>query len=186
MTSATIFSGTRTMTAAASVDAGINPLMLDMTTTMNNNNNNNSNNNNGNTNNDSTNNLNHSQKSPTATNKNEKKTSPIYQKMHVSRSSISVYDQVLVCLFCSQFFQDQDEYRPSYADMVTSERRAAHLMELERERQYWDPLMMIDKDKKEEEDEKEKREYEALLAKSSQHAVEESIDLSDRDVLEEA
>jgi hypothetical protein len=42
----------------------------------------------------------------------------IYQKMHVSRSSINVYDQVLVCLFCSQFFQSQEEYRPSYAEMV--------------------------------------------------------------------
>jgi hypothetical protein len=67
----------------------------------------------------------------------------IYQKMHVSRSSINVYDQVLVCLFCSQFFQSQEEYRPSYAEMVHSEKRASHLEALERERQYWDPLKMV-------------------------------------------
>ena len=170
MTSATIFNGTRTMTAAASFDAGIDPNMMDtirmsrpdtgfntMANTM------------GNTMTSAMTNtvtLN-SKKLFDSTIDGKSNNTPDYHNMHVSRSSINVYDQVLVCLFCTQFFQNQEEYRPSYAVMVNSERKAAHLKVLEREKQYWDPLVMIDKDKKEEEDEKERRnQYEAHLLKS--------------------
>lgn len=82
-----------------------------------------------------------------------------------------MYDQVLVCLFCSQFFQSQEEYRPSYADVLHKERKANHLALLEQERQYWDPLMMMDKDKIEEELEKERLEFDALLATSSSYTA---------------
>ena len=174
MTSSTIFNGTRTMTAAASFDAGIDPNMMDtirksrpdtgfntiantMTNTM------------ANTMTSAMTNtvtLN-SKKLFDSTIDSKSNDSHDYHNMHVSRSSINVYDQVLVCLFCTQFFQNQEEYRPSYAVMVHSERKAAHLKVLEREKQYWDPLVMIDKDKKEEEDEKERRnQYEAHLLKS--------------------
>ena len=37
---------------------------------------------------------------------------------------IKVYSDVRVCLFCSQFFQFQESYRPSFADMVKAEKRA--------------------------------------------------------------
>lgn len=82
-----------------------------------------------------------------------------------------MYDQVLVCLFCSQFFQSQEEYRPSYAEVLHKERKANHLALLEQERQYWDPLMMMDKDKIEEELEKERLEFDALLATSSSYTA---------------
>lgn len=95
--------------------------------------------------------------------------------MHISRSSINVYDQVLVCLFCSQYFQSPEDYRPSFADMVHGEKRADYLELLERERQYWDPLMMVEKDKREEE-EKERLEYEA---KSTIYSAEDFSDPSD-------
>lgn len=153
MTSATIFSGTRTMTAAATFDAGINTSMLSSTTS-------------------------DGAKSPNKQG-DKKPPTPPYQKMHVSRSSINVYDQVLVCLFCSQYFLTQEDYRPSYAEMVHSEKRANYLELLERERQYWDPLMMVEKDKKEEEEEKERIEYEALLARSSAHTAEDFTDQND-------
>ena len=140
------------MTAAATFDAGINTSML--STSM-------------------------SETTKCATKADKKPSTPPYQNMHVSRSSINVYDQVLVCLFCSQYFQSQEDYRPSFADMVHSEKRANHLELLERERQYWDPLMMVEKDKKEEEEEKERIEYEALLAKSLGHIAEVYADAND-------
>eukprot|EP00596_Hydrurales_sp_CCMP1899_P005496 CAMPEP_0119045794 /NCGR_PEP_ID=MMETSP1177-20130426/42651_1 /TAXON_ID=2985 /ORGANISM="Ochromonas sp, Strain CCMP1899" /LENGTH=412 /DNA_ID=CAMNT_0007018155 /DNA_START=89 /DNA_END=1327 /DNA_ORIENTATION=+ len=99
----------------------------------------------------------------------------IYQKMHVSRSSINVYDQVLVCLFCSQFFQSQEEYRPSYAEMVHSEKRASHLEALERERQYWDPLKMVEKDKEAEEAEKAAEE----LFTTKSNFIDNIVDVND-------
>lgn len=40
---------------------------------------------------------------------------------------IKVYSDVRVCLFCSQFFQFQESYRPSFADMVKAEKRAGAL-----------------------------------------------------------
>ena len=82
-----------------------------------------------------------------------------------------MYDQVLVCFFCSQFFQSQEEYRPSYADVLHKERKANQLALLEQERQYWDPLRMMDKDKVEEEQEKERLEFDALLATSSSYTA---------------
>jgi hypothetical protein len=94
-----------------------------------------------------------------------------YPDLHMMRSPVSMYDQVLVCLFCSQFFQSQEEYRPSYADVLHEERKANHLALLEQERQYWDPLMMMDKDKIEEELEKERLEFDALLATSSSYTA---------------
>ena len=100
--------------------------------------------------------------------KNEKlSVTPSYQDLHMVRSSTSLYDQVLVCLFCSQFFQSQEDYRPSYAEVLHKERKANYSALVEQERQYWDPLMMMDKDKKEEEEEKERSEYDALHAMSS-------------------
>ena len=82
-----------------------------------------------------------------------------------------MYDQVLVCLFCSQFFQSQEEYRPSYADILHKERKANRLALLEQERLYWDPLLMMDKDKIEEELEKERLEFDALLTTSSSYTA---------------
>jgi len=64
---------------------------------------------------------------------------------------IKVYSDVLVCLFCSQFFHEQEKYRPSFADMVKAEKAAARRERLAREREYWDPLRMVEKDREVEE-----------------------------------
>ena len=64
---------------------------------------------------------------------------------------IKVYSDVLVCLFCSQFFYEQEKYRPSFADMVKAEKAAARRERLAREREYWDPLRMVEKDRELEE-----------------------------------
>ena len=101
---------------------------------------------------------------------------PSYQDLHMVRSSTSLYDQVLVCLFCSQFFQSQEDYRPSYAEVLHKERKANYSALVEQERQYWDPLMMMDKDKKEEEEEKERSEYDALHAMSSLSKMDDFVD----------
>jgi hypothetical protein len=56
------------------------------------------------------------------------------------------YDQVSVCRFCSQFFYDQDSYRPTFDKIAHAERKAAWLDTKRREREYWDPLLMCAKD----------------------------------------
>lgn len=151
MTPATIFSSTRMMTAASS-DTGINEALLT--------------DNNKNT--KST--IDTMQKSSSTKNNSSSSNGngDVYQKMHISHSSINVYDQVLICLFCSQFFQSQDEYRPSYGDMVHSEKKASYLDLLDRKKKYWDPLKMLEKDKeKEESEKKEKAALDLLLLRSS-------------------
>lgn len=57
------------------------------------------------------------------------------------------YDPVRICRFCSQFFQDQEKYRPSYDNVKLEERRTAHLETKQREKEYWDPLKMCEKDR---------------------------------------
>ena len=147
MTSAGMFAGTRSMTAAVTCDASLQNSTLRTADT------------------------------PSSTVKAEKlSATPPYKDLHLARSSISVYDKVPVCLFCSQFFQLQEDYRPSYADVLHKEKKASHLALVEQERQYWDPLMMLDKDKKEEEQEKERLEYDALEATSSSHKADDYSD----------
>jgi hypothetical protein len=58
------------------------------------------------------------------------------------------YDEVRVCVFCAQFFQEPDEYRPSYAQITYQERKTAYLEKKQKEREYWDPLKMIEVDRK--------------------------------------
>ncbi|KAJ1426012.1 hypothetical protein B484DRAFT_87111 [Ochromonadaceae sp. CCMP2298] len=59
----------------------------------------------------------------------------------------SCYDEVGVCVFCAQFFQIQEEYRPSYLSITAEERRAAMRVVKRREEEYWDPLKMVQKDR---------------------------------------
>jgi hypothetical protein len=56
------------------------------------------------------------------------------------------YDQVSVCRFCSQFFYDQNSYRPTFDKIAHAERKAEWLDTKRREREYWDPLLMCAKD----------------------------------------
>jgi hypothetical protein len=55
----------------------------------------------------------------------------------------ALYEDVRVCLFCSQFFHVQEKYRPSYAEIVHEEKKAAYMETKRREREYWDPLKMV-------------------------------------------
>jgi hypothetical protein len=65
------------------------------------------------------------------------------------------YDQVGVCRFCAQFFAEPEEYRPSYQNITFQERKVAYFDQKRREREYWDPLKMLEKDRvKQEEYEK--------------------------------
>ena len=59
------------------------------------------------------------------------------------------YSDVPVCTFCAQFFQDQDEYRPSYKQIVRSEKKADFLHTVAREKEYWDPLATVEKERAE-------------------------------------
>jgi hypothetical protein len=57
------------------------------------------------------------------------------------------YEKVGVCVFCAQFFQEPEDYRPSYQSITYNERKAAHFENKRREREYWDPLKMLEKDR---------------------------------------
>lgn len=59
------------------------------------------------------------------------------------------YSDVPVCTFCAQFFQDQDEYRPSYGQIVRSEKKSAFQQTVAREKEYWDPLTTVEKERAE-------------------------------------
>ena len=60
------------------------------------------------------------------------------------------YDDVSVCIYCSQFFKDQDSYRPTYETVQYEERKKAYLEQKRMERAYWDPLAMSEADKEKE------------------------------------
>lgn len=50
------------------------------------------------------------------------------------------YEAELICTFCSQFFDLQEEYRPSF-DKIQREIKRKQFLEAKRlEKQYWDPL----------------------------------------------
>lgn len=67
---------------------------------------------------------------------------------HASYDTVpQCYDQVGVCVFCTQFFQEPEDYRPSYAMITYEERRALHLEAKRKEREYWDPLKMVEDDR---------------------------------------
>lgn len=59
------------------------------------------------------------------------------------------YSDVPVCTFCAQFFQDQDEYRPSYQQIVRTEKKYAFHETMAREKEYWDPLTTVEKERAE-------------------------------------
>jgi hypothetical protein len=73
------------------------------------------------------------------------------KKNQLLSSVPACYDEVGVCVFCAQFFQVQEEYRPSYLSITQTERRAAMQEAKRREQEYWDPLKMVEKDRHEQE-----------------------------------
>lgn len=50
------------------------------------------------------------------------------------------YDDVSVCVFCAQFFKDQDSYRPSFETVYYEDRKRAYFEQKALERAHWDPL----------------------------------------------
>lgn len=75
------------------------------------------------------------------------KISILSKSSDIQRGTIRYYDQVKVCYFCAQFFQEQELYRPSFQDIKYEERKALHFDAMKREREYWDPLKMCEKDR---------------------------------------
>ena len=59
------------------------------------------------------------------------------------------YNDVSVCHFCSQFFMDQDGYRPSLEKLEYEERKKAHFATKRKEKEKWDPVRMLEKDREE-------------------------------------
>lgn len=64
------------------------------------------------------------------------------------------YEGVDICRFCSQFFNDQEKYRPSFEAIAYEERKAAFFETKRLETEYWDPLKMCEKDRERAEDQK--------------------------------
>jgi len=82
------------------------------------------------------------------------------------------YDEVLVCLLCSQFFHKQAEYRPSFEQIQYDERKVAFLETKRREKEYWDPLRMCEKDRELMEEELKRQVELELLIKQQQTLLE--------------
>ena len=71
-----------------------------------------------------------------------------WNKIDVMKSNLSrAYDDVSVCAFCSQFFKDQDAYRPSMETVYYEQRKRAYFEQKEREKAYWDPLKLVEEDR---------------------------------------
>ena len=64
------------------------------------------------------------------------------------------YDQVRICRFCSQFFHDQEEYRPSFESIRQSERRKV-LLARQVSKDRLDPLKLCEEDRLREEQEED-------------------------------
>ena len=57
------------------------------------------------------------------------------------------YSDVPICTFCAQFFQNQSEYRPSYETITYQERKSKYMSRVAKEREQWDPLKLVEKDR---------------------------------------
>jgi hypothetical protein len=57
------------------------------------------------------------------------------------------YVEVHVCTFCAQFFFDQDAYRPSLEKIEYEARRTAFLATKQLEKERWDPVKLVEKDR---------------------------------------
>jgi hypothetical protein len=88
--------------------------------------------------------------------------SGLEEDMSVNGIFPTCYDQVGVCRFCTQFFGEPEDYRPSFQNITFQERKAAHFEQKRREREYWDPLKMLEKDRTKQE------EYEKIVELESQ------------------
>jgi hypothetical protein len=75
------------------------------------------------------------------------------------------YTEVSVCVFCSQFFHVQEDYRPTFQRITYNERKTEYLEGLERDKEYWDPLKMLEeaRDKDETEEARLKEEELAMI-----------------------
>lgn len=62
------------------------------------------------------------------------------------------YEGADICRFCSQFFHDQEKYRPSFEAIAYEQRKSAFFETKRLETEYWDPLKMCEKDRERTED----------------------------------
>lgn len=73
---------------------------------------------------------------------------PSLEEIDAMGSSVPrCYDKVGVCVFCAQFFHEPEDYRPTYQTIVYQEKKTAYFENKRREREYWDPLKMLEKDR---------------------------------------
>ena len=81
------------------------------------------------------------------------------------------YADVPICTFCSQFFQNQETYRPSFAAITYTERKSKYVEMVGKEKEYWDPLKLVEKDRDqaiiEEEELLEQQKLEAMSVSTS-------------------
>ena len=54
---------------------------------------------------------------------------------------VNAYTNVQVCLFCAQFFEDDEGYRPSYTGKLEAMHGEADKADDHEEARYWDPLV---------------------------------------------
>ena len=85
------------------------------------------------------------------------------------------YDEVRICRFCSQFFHDQEEYRPSFDSIRQSERRKL-ILARQSSRDSLDPLKLCEDDRLREEEEDSVVATGNFMSQSSQPSLTDSYD----------
>jgi len=77
-------------------------------------------------------------------------THPQHKKECARSHKAFAYDQVGVCVLCSQFFQlgQQDMYRPSYEKKVSEKQRKLRKEQEAAAKRYWDPVKQLEDDRK--------------------------------------
>ena len=57
------------------------------------------------------------------------------------------YDQVRICLFCTQLMDEQDKYRPPIEKLLQEERERKLKSREAKEALWWDPLKVLTQEK---------------------------------------
>ena len=64
------------------------------------------------------------------------------------KDATNLYDYTAVCAFCAQFFNNPDEYRPSYSQVVAEEKLERSILQQKQDELKWDPLALLEADRK--------------------------------------
>lgn len=64
------------------------------------------------------------------------------------REATQLYDYTHVCIFCAQFFNTPEEYRPSYEQVAAEGKQEQLVVQQKHDDLKWDPLALLEADRK--------------------------------------